>query len=234
MARDLNAGRTVAACEVLLCSGFPTQLGLMLLLGVVGYHGGDDGLTLGYVVALSLADTVLLVGLILVFLRAHGEGVRPIFLGGRRTRDEAVAGLPLVLVALGIALITLAVLQAIAPWLHTVERNPLQELVTTPREAALFAVVVVVAGGIREELQRAFLLRRFEAHLGGSTLGVVVGSAAFGAGHLLQGADAAIATGLLGAFWAVTYLRRGSVAAPIVSHSGFNLLQLAQFMLIGR
>ena len=100
--------------------------------------------------------------------------------------------------------------------------------------AAVFAVVVVVAGGIREEIQRAFLLRRFEQWLGGAGVGVLVTSAAFGAGHLVQGADAAIATGVLGAFWAIIYLRRRSVAAPIVSHAGFNLLQLAQFLLFGR
>ena len=65
----------------------------------------------------------------------------------------------------------------------------------TPGDAAVFAVVVVVAGGVREEVQRAFLLRRFERWLGGATSGVVVASAAFGAGHSLQGADAMIATG---------------------------------------
>ncbi|OFW17580.1 MAG: hypothetical protein A3F69_02100 [Acidobacteria bacterium RIFCSPLOWO2_12_FULL_66_10] len=59
-------------------------------------------------------------------------------------------------------------------------------------------------------------------------------SAAFGAGHLLQGADAAIATGLLGAFWGATYLRRRSAVAPMVSHSGFDLLQVLQFTVAGR
>ena len=87
---------------------------------------------------------------------------------------------------------------------------------------------------MREELQRAFLMHRFERWLGGGAVGVVIASAAFGAGHLLQGADAAVATGLLGAFWAVVYLKRRSVVAPVVSHSGFNLLQLVQFMAIGR
>jgi membrane protease YdiL (CAAX protease family) len=94
-------------------------------------------------------------------------------------------------------------------------------------------LVVVVAGGVREEAQRAFVLHRFEVWLGGRWVGLVVGSAAFGAGHLLQGADAAIATGLLGVFWGIVYLRRRSVVAPIVSHSGFNLLQIAQYLLVG-
>ena len=91
----------------------------------------------------------------------------------------------------------------------------------------------MIAGGIREELQRAFVLRRFERQLGGPLVGVIVASAAFGAGHRVQGADAAIATALLGAFWAVTYLRRRSVIAPVISHSGFNLLQLLQFATLG-
>jgi membrane protease YdiL (CAAX protease family) len=63
---------------------------------------------------------------------------------------------------------------------------------------------------------------------------VVTASVAFGAGHLLQGADAAIATGVLGAFWGIIYLRRRSVVAPVVSHSGFNLLQIVQFLMTGR
>ena len=59
---------------------------------------------------------------------------------------------------------------------------------------------------------------------------MLITSAAFGGGHLLQGKDAAIATGLLGAFWGVVYLRRRSAVAPMVSHAGFNLLQVGQFL----
>ena len=66
--------------------------------------------------------------------------------------------------------------------------------------------------------------------LGGGTAGIVVGSIAFGAGHLVQGADAAIATGLLGVLWGIVYLRRRSVVASMVSHSGFNLLELLQYV----
>jgi membrane protease YdiL (CAAX protease family) len=99
-----------------------------------------------------------------------------------------------------------------------------------PRDAGLFAVVVVIAGGVREEIQRAFILHRFDEWLGGAYVGVVVWSLAFGFGHLLQGYDVAIATALMGAFWAIVYVRRRSVVAPLVSHSGFNLLELAQYL----
>ena len=88
--------------------------------------------------------------------------------------------------------------------------------------------VVIVAGGLREELQRAFLLRRFERHLGGAPAGVVLLSLAFGAGHYVQGWDAVVATSLIGAFWAVVYLRRRSVVAPVVSHAGFDAFEIVR------
>jgi membrane protease YdiL (CAAX protease family) len=143
-------------------------------------------------------------------------------------------GVPLIFGALALGLGILLVLRWLLPSLHTVAHNPLEDLIRRPRDAWLFALVVVVAGGVREELQRAFLLRRFEQWLGGATVGVVVASLAFGAGHLIQGADAAVTTGILGAFWGVVYLRRRSVVAPVVSHSGFNLAQIAQLLAAAR
>jgi membrane protease YdiL (CAAX protease family) len=125
-------------------------------------------------------------------------------------------------------------LREFAPWLHNVPENPLEALATGgPVAAALFGVVAIVAGGIREELQRAFLLQRFERHLGGATVGVVVLSTAFGLGHVMQGWDAVIATGTLGAFWAVLYLRRRSSIAPIISHAGFNSIEVLRVAIWG-
>ena len=167
------------------------------MFAALGYGPlAGQGLSVRYVALLSLTDTILLLALIAMCLSARGERARDVFLGARPPWREALAGLPLTFVALLLGVMVLAGIQRLAPWLHTVEHNPLQELIRTPRDAAVFAVVVVVAGGLREEIQRAFLLRRFEQWLGGAGVGVVVTSVAFGAGHLVQGADAAIATGL--------------------------------------
>src|SRR5262249_42761164 len=143
-------------------------------------------------------------------------------------------GVPLTIVALAIAATVLIAVQLLAPALHTVPHNPLQDLIRSRQDVVVLGVVVVIAGGVREEIQRAVLLHRFERRLGGGAVGVVTASIAFGAGHLLQGVDAAIATGLLGAFWGIVYLRRRSIVAPMVSHSGFNLLQLVQAFVLGR
>jgi membrane protease YdiL (CAAX protease family) len=225
------AARIVAAIEILICSDFLTQFALGGTLAALGYRPFVDGrLNVAYVVALSLGDAALLIALILLMLYAHGERPRQVLFGHRPIVSEAMLGLPLVLLALGIALVVLLTIRRFAPGLHTVPDNPLEELLRSPRDAWLFALVVVVAGGVREEVQRAFLLHRFEVWLGGPLVGVLVTSIAFGAGHLLQGVDAGIATGLLGAFWGVVYLRRRSCAAPIVSHAGFDLMQIAQFL----
>ena len=93
--------------------------------------------------------------------------------------------------------------------------------------------MALVAGGIREEMQRAFLLTRFEQHLGGAHVGLLVTSVAFGLGHLIQGFDAALATGILGLLWGALYLWRRSAVAPMVSHAGFNSLEIARFLVMG-
>jgi membrane protease YdiL (CAAX protease family) len=228
--------RVVALLEVLLCSDYATQAALGATLAAIGFrpYGANGQLSVGFVATLSLLDTALLVGLMVFFLLAHGEQPREVFLGSRPFAREVSFGIPLILAALAIGIAVLATIQHYLPTLHTVEHNPLRDLISKPRDAWLFAFVVVVAGGVREELQRAFLLHRFERWLGGATVGVLVASLAFGAGHLLQGVDAAIATGLLGAFWGVVYLRRRSVVAPMVSHAGFDLLQILQYFVVGR
>lgn len=225
----------VALLEVILCSDYPSQAAISGTLTAFGYGPYVNGhLRLGFVVILLLLDSAVLAGLIALFLFAHGERPRDLFLGPRPILREGWFGLLLVPVTLGIGFAVLAAIQHYAPFLHTVERNPLAELIQTPRDAWLFGVVVVVAGGLREELQRAFLLRRFELWLGGATFGVLAASVGFGAGHWVQGVDAVIATSTLGAFWGIVYLRRRSVVAPIVSHSGFDLLQIVQFLIVGR
>jgi membrane protease YdiL (CAAX protease family) len=231
-ATTAGRSRLIALLEVLLCSDYPTQFALAATFAAFGFtpRAANGGLSSTYIVVLSLVDTAFLVGLIVMFLRAHGESAREIFFGGRPLARELKRGVTLIFAALVIAAAVMLTLQALLPTLHNVPHNPLQDLIQTPVQAALFAVVVVVAGGVREELQRAFLLRRFERYLGGPAVGVIVASIAFGAGHYVQGADATVATGVLGAFWALVYLRRRSVVAPMVSHSGFNLLEIALFL----
>lgn len=227
--------RLVALAEILLCSSVPTQLAIGILLRAAGWPllDGEGQLSLRFVLALSVADTLLLIALMVAITRAHGGSVAALWLGDRPVRREAAVGLLLVPVVFVAVVVLLNTLRLLAPWLHNVAINPLEQLAGTPGQAAAFAVVAIVAGGVREELQRAFLLQRFEQHLGGATVGVIVLSVGFGLGHIVQGWDAVITTGSLGAFWAVIYLRRRSVMAPLVSHAGFNTFEVLRVATFG-
>jgi membrane protease YdiL (CAAX protease family) len=225
----------VALAEVGLCSGIPTQLAIVAALHAAGYAllTPDGGLSLPFVVALSLLDTAVVVGLMVGLTRAHGESPRELWLGTRPVRREAALGALLVPAVFVLVLLLLGVLRMTAPWLHNVPVNPLEQLAATPGGAAVFALVAILAGGVREELQRAFLFRRFERHLGGARVGIAVLTLGFGLGHFVQGWDAVIGTAVLGYFWLVLYTRRRSVLAPMVSHAGFNALEVLRVAIWG-
>jgi membrane protease YdiL (CAAX protease family) len=218
-----------------ICSGFPTQIAVAWLLALAGLapFRSDGKLSPSYVFALSLVDAALLITLILWFLHAHGERPREALLGRRPLAGEALLGLPLVVPVFLLVVVALSIVRWFAPWLHNVPRNPLEGLIRTRLDAVAFGVVAVVGGGLREEIQRAFILRRFERHLGGGWLGVALFSLVFGAGHTLQGWDVAIATACLGAFWGAVFLVRRSIAAPVISHSVFNAAEIFRYTLYG-
>jgi len=235
-ALTLGQQRLIAGAEILLCSSLPTQILIGGLLEVSGVSSrtASGQLSPPFAFALLLIDSVVVIALMIALTRAHGESPRAMWLGTRPVVREFALGLPLVpLVFLMVGLVMSGLLRLL-PGLHNVTANPIEQLATGgPQDAAMLGVIAILAGGVREELQRAFLLRRFERHLGGPTIGVLVLSVAFGLGHFPQGWDAVIATGLLGAFWAVVYLRRRSSIAPMVSHAGFNSLEVLRVALMG-
>ena len=214
--------------EILLCSGYPTQLSIGFGLQFAGLNAlRDDGsLSASFVFALSLLDTLLLLSLIVALLLRRGESPRLVFFGDRPAAREVAFGilsLPFVIAMVAVLMLTIL---RYAPSLHNVPRNPLEAFLGTQTGLLMFLFIVIVAGGVREELQRAFLLHRFRSDLRQPWMGVLITSLAFGLGHTLQGLDAAIATGSLGALWGVMYLLRGSAIAPMVSHSLFNSAEL--------
>lgn len=225
-----------AIAEIVLCSSVPTQLLVAAVLRTAGWTLLDQSgqLSLSFVVTLSVADTFILVGLMVGLTMARGERISELWLGNRSVGREAGIGALLIPVVFFLVVLLLSALMAVAPWLHNVPTNPLEKMAGTATGAAMLAIVAILAGGVREELQRAFLLRRFERHLGGALVGVVVLSVAFGLGHSVQGWDAVITTGVLGAFWSVIYLRRGSAMAPLVSHAGFNTLEVLRVALMAQ
>jgi len=219
--------------EILLCSGYPTQIfiGQVLVLAGITPLRADGGLSATFVFALALTDTVLLLTLILWLLIRRGERPSAVFFGDRPGAPEIAFGMLSLPVIIGLVLALTLSIRRFLPSLRNVPHNPLEGMLGSGASLWLFLIVVIVAGGIREELQRAFLLHRFRGDFGRPWLGVLITSIAFGMGHTLQGLDAAVITGALGAAWGVIYLTRGSALASIVSHSLFNSAELLRVFL---
>jgi len=215
-----------AALEV-----FVVTLGLGLLTeaavyALLGPSGSFLDLGSGGFATLLILQNGLALLLIAIFLRPPGAGGRE-SLGFRRRPlgGEAALGLalfPPVLIAAGLLQAGMA---RFLPVLRTVPDNPLLALIDSPRDLAAFVALSVLAGGIGEETIRAFVLRRFESHLGGIGWGLVVWSTIFGLLHVIQGVDKAIVVGLLGLAFGGIYAWRRSPVAPIVLHALFDVFQ---------
>jgi membrane protease YdiL (CAAX protease family) len=214
--------------EVVLCSGLPTQLALTGTARLAGLAPltSEGGLSLAFIAAVSLGDTVLLAALVVWLLSRRGETVREVLAGHRRQGRELLLGLMLVPLLLVFISSTIWLLRSLFPQLGNVPDNPLEAMARTLGGAAVLLVVSIVAGGVREEVQRAFLLHRFRTDLGGPVIGLILTSVGFGLGHVVQGWDAMIVTALLGAFWGLVYLSRGSITAGVVSHGLANAAQV--------
>jgi len=228
--RTTTIPRWFAMIQAFAVCGIPTQLAvaavLMLGFGLEPFQGSS--VSFEFFATLSLLDTALVALLILLFLTLSGETSREVFIGPRSVKREMVRGLLLVpIVVIALTLVVLGI-RAIAPWMHNVADNPLESFMRTPFEAVIFMVVVVLAGGVREELQRAFILHRFKQALGGVVLGLAIFSVTFGLLHLDQGYDVALAVGLLGLFWGILYVRRRSAVMGMTNHAGFNAAQVIQ------
>ena len=228
--------RLASLLEVVACSGFPTQLVIAGALSLSGVRPFDRAghLSTAYVFTLSVADAVLLLALVAWFLRLRGESPREVLIGSRLPLREVLVGILHIPLVFLLVLVVMGLLRAFAPWTHNVPRNPMEGLIRTPLDAGMFVLVAIVGGGIREEVQRAFILHRFDRDLGGGWLGLLLFSVVFGAGHVIQGWDVALTTATLGVFWGLVYLRRRSIVSTVVSHSGFNAAEIVRFAVVGQ
>jgi membrane protease YdiL (CAAX protease family) len=228
--------RARAVFEAALCTSYPTQIvaaGGLALAGL-GPSSADDTLDPTFLIAVSALDAMLVLALVVAFLWRRGESLRDLCLGTAPVWREASLGVAMVVpITLGVAALVLG-LRAQWPSLNNVPVNPLAAIMADPQLVVVFALVAVFAGGVREEIQRAFQLHRLSPGVMPPWIAVLVTSVAFGLGHTVQGYDVAVATFALGAFWGGLWLRRRSVVAAAVCHALFNLGQVVAGWVAGR
>ncbi len=93
-------------------------------------------------------------------------------------------------------------------------------------ETALAVGLVAVVAVAEETIFRGYLIRRFAAITGSTPAAVVISAVIFSLGHGYEGSAGLIAVGFLGALYALVYLWRGSLIAPITMHFLQNFLGL--------
>lgn len=168
--------------------------------------------------------TLILIGL---FLHARGESFTQIGLKWRGVAELRVGILAIPLLFASAFLVG-AFFQLVLPS-YVSTTNPLLELIRDRRDFFFFLISSIYVGGIKEEIQRAFVLVRFERYLGGVTVGLVLWSMFFAVGHQMQGVDNAAGAGVLGLLFGILYLWRRNLSAPMLAHAVYDVLTLIVF-----
>jgi membrane protease YdiL (CAAX protease family) len=176
--------------------------------------GGEDGSFALVAIATILRDASL-VALVLYFLWRNQEPFDRVGLGASAFGREALLGVvlfvPVSAAAGGLAL----GLQALG--LSAPTRAP-PALTLSHAQMVLAVVLVAVVAVAEETIFRGYVLHRLREWTGNTSLSVLLSAALFAIGHGYEGAAGMITVGFLGIVFAVVYLWRGSLAAPMVMH----------------
>ncbi len=163
-----------------------------------------------------------------LFLEARGESLAKIGWRKGNFRKEALLGLAIVpILFCATSLVGVFFHLALPQYVSTT--NPLLELLRNKVDLLFFLTSSLYVGGFKEEVQRAFVLVRFERYLGGTTLGLILWSIFFAFGHHLQGIDKAAGAGVLGLLFGILYIWRRTLIAPMLSHAAFDITTLLFF-----
>ena len=173
-----------------------------------------------------------LVSLILFFLWRNGENVERIGWSFRRAGREAALGaslfIPFVFGAplLDRILLRLGLSRPATP-------TPSFLAASGAAEFLLAAVLVAVVAVAEETIFRGYLLLRLQTLLRSPALAVLLSSVIFSLGHGYEGAAGLVTVGVMGAVFAVIYLWRRSLVAPIVMHFLQDFLSIVLLPLLG-
>ncbi|MBI2821551.1 MAG: CPBP family intramembrane metalloprotease [Acidobacteria bacterium] len=224
--------RLMALVQVVLCTDVWATFLVQIVLGLFGFTLPAVLHSSRLLALFLLCNSILILSAIGVMVKLRGESWRMFVGSGFRWRREALVGVwivPLLFVS------TSAVgffFRRFFPELVTAE-NPMLAIIETPADVLWFLAMGITAGGIKEEIQRAFVFRRFERYLGGIHVGLIVWTLYFGIGHALQGFDNAVGAGVLGLLFGITYIWRQNVVAPVVAHALYDtVVVLYSFFLL--
>lgn len=100
-------------------------------------------------------------------------------------------------------------------------------------EFLLAFVLVVVVALAEETIFRGYLILRFQALTASPAVAVVLSAATFSLGHGYEGSAGVVTVGVMGAVFALVYIWRGSLVAPIVMHFLQDFIGIVLLPLLG-
>jgi membrane protease YdiL (CAAX protease family) len=100
-------------------------------------------------------------------------------------------------------------------------------------QSLLGIVLVAVVAVTEESIFRGYLMLRFEAMTSSSAAAVILSAAIFALGHGYEGSAGVVTVGFMGAVFALVYLWRGSLVAPIVIHFLQDIIGIVLLPLLG-
>lgn len=227
------------------------QIGLNFFnIGTAGILGDTRILFL-----FMVSDACITLLCIFLFLRFRGESLRTLGWIWNKASREVLLGISCVPLLFASTFLLNIFFTVFLPEYVTTS-NPLLELINSYGDLLLLLLSSIYVGGIKEEIQRAFVLDRFERHLGGILLmpflilgrfvaeqdarrvglivGLVLWSLFFAFGHALQGIDNAVGAGILGLCFGLLYIWRRNLAAPVVAHALYDITTLLIFWFLMR
>lgn len=216
--------RIFALVEVIFCSGIVSSLLATLPLLLLGIDPTQIVNRPKLIFFAFLVESFILITMIVLFQRSRHQKVKDLGFNVRNLKANVIIGLGIVPVLFFIGVVVSLFFKYYLPKYY-VEKNPLLEIIQSRSDLGFFIGMGLIAG-FKEEIQRAFILLRFDKYLFGAPLGLVLWSIAFGAGHRLQEFQGVITTGLLGFCFGLLFLTRKNLISPIVAHASYDVLAL--------
>jgi membrane protease YdiL (CAAX protease family) len=185
-----------------------------LVLSFFALRTGQVGFTLTAVA--TIFRDLALVGLVAYFLWRNGESVASLGWRARGVSREVgigaalfipvfyfIAGLEVLLKSIGL----------------TTPSMPSPSLEANGRPELVLAFILVVIVAIAEEtIFRGYLLLRFEGAGLRPAASIVLSALVFSLGHGYEGSAGVVSVGVMGAIFAIVYLWRKSLVAPMTMH----------------
>jgi CAAX amino terminal protease family. len=204
------------------------ELGVFLLLvaptlALSFVDTGGSAVPFWLTAAATIARDVGLVALILLLLARDRQPVTVIGWARRRIGRDVLIGL-----ALSIPLVIGAqVLEAALRAAGLSSPSSAPGLTPSgPGEVVLAVVLVLVVAVAEETIFRGYLILRLTTVLRSRLWAVLAASLIFAIGHGYEGEAAVVTIGLTGLVFAIVYVWRQSLVAPVVMHLVFNLLAI--------